>query len=105
MVIIEKLNDCSEVPWVVVGDFNEILFSFEKQGGFSDIGALTSEAKELAKAFRVCLFHWVDRTGNRVAHTLAREGFQRQVDTFWVVEVSDSVVAMVEKDRCCLDPP
>lgn len=28
-----NLNDCSEISWFIIGDFNEILFSFEKQGG------------------------------------------------------------------------
>lgn len=28
--LLRSLNDCSSVPWVVIGDFNEIAYSFEK---------------------------------------------------------------------------
>lgn len=31
--LLHQLNDCSKVPSLVIGDFNVILFSFEKQGG------------------------------------------------------------------------
>jgi hypothetical protein len=30
---LRELNNNSELPWVVIGDFNEILFSYEKEGG------------------------------------------------------------------------
>ncbi|GMI94283.1 hypothetical protein HRI_003097600 [Hibiscus trionum] len=31
--LLRQLNDCPEVPWLVIGDFNEILYNYEKQGG------------------------------------------------------------------------
>ncbi|GMI79785.1 hypothetical protein HRI_001647800 [Hibiscus trionum] len=31
--LLRQLDDLSEVPWLVIGDFNELLFSFEKMGG------------------------------------------------------------------------
>jgi hypothetical protein len=30
---LRELNNNSDLPWVVIGDFNEILFSHEKEGG------------------------------------------------------------------------
>ncbi|GMI95338.1 hypothetical protein HRI_003203100 [Hibiscus trionum] len=31
--LLRGLNDCPETPWLIIGDFNEIMYSFEKQGG------------------------------------------------------------------------
>ncbi|GMI67799.1 hypothetical protein HRI_000449200 [Hibiscus trionum] len=28
--LLRSLNDCLEIPWMVIGDFNEILYVFEK---------------------------------------------------------------------------
>jgi hypothetical protein len=32
---IRELNGNSNLPWVLIGDFNEILFSHEKEGGMA----------------------------------------------------------------------
>ncbi|KAL4280467.1 hypothetical protein GQ457_03G024890 [Hibiscus cannabinus] len=29
--LIRHLNDCPDIPWLVIGDFNEILYAYEKQ--------------------------------------------------------------------------
>ncbi|GMI92190.1 hypothetical protein HRI_002888300 [Hibiscus trionum] len=31
--LLRQLNDCLNIPWLVIGDFNELIFSFEKMGG------------------------------------------------------------------------
>ncbi|GMI83525.1 hypothetical protein HRI_002021800 [Hibiscus trionum] len=31
--LLRQLNDLPNVPWLIIGDFNELLFSFEKSGG------------------------------------------------------------------------
>ncbi|GMI64464.1 hypothetical protein HRI_000115700 [Hibiscus trionum] len=31
--LLRRLNDCPDVPWCVIGDFNELLFQHEKSGG------------------------------------------------------------------------
>src|SRR5437763_560766 len=30
---IRELNDVSDMPWLIIGDLNEILYPFEKEGG------------------------------------------------------------------------
>lgn len=71
----------------------------------SEISALTWEAKELAKAFQVCIFQPIDQSGNKVAHALVWDSLRRDKDRFWVEEVSESVVTVVEEDRHFIDPP
>ncbi|MBA0712974.1 hypothetical protein Golax_012039 [Gossypium laxum] len=42
--------------------------------GFSDISALTWFAKEIAKEFQACAFHFIGRYGNKIAYAMAQEG-------------------------------
>lgn len=33
--LLRSLNDCSHIPWIIIGDFNEITFATEKWGDLS----------------------------------------------------------------------
>ncbi|MBA0732913.1 hypothetical protein Gogos_016972 [Gossypium gossypioides] len=71
----------------------------------SEISALTWEAKELAKSFRFCRFHFVDRSGNKAAHAMTRDGLRRDEDRFWVEEVPDLATVTVDDDCRSVEPP
>ncbi|KAK3221802.1 hypothetical protein Dsin_008827 [Dipteronia sinensis] len=46
--LLKRLKDISDLPWLCVGDFNEILYGFEKQGGLN-------RPKALMDGFRECV--------------------------------------------------
>lgn len=85
---------------ILEGDSRTVISNIQEfNKDLSEISALTWEAKELAKAFRVCIFQRVDHSGNKSTHVLARDGLQWVEDKFWVKEVPKSVAAIVEEDR------
>ncbi|GMJ01722.1 hypothetical protein HRI_003841400 [Hibiscus trionum] len=45
--LLRQINDMPEIPWVIIGDFNEIAYSNEKQGG------LTRSERQMSEFRRV----------------------------------------------------
>ncbi|KAK5785960.1 hypothetical protein PVK06_040584 [Gossypium arboreum] len=59
------------------------------------MGIFVSEMKNRATHFIQISFHHVDCRANMVAHLIARERFKISNDRFWVEDVSEVAIAVV----------
>ncbi|KAL4363965.1 hypothetical protein GQ457_04G016290 [Hibiscus cannabinus] len=64
-----------------------------------------ADAQSMAQAFYSCRFSFTPRSGNEVAHCLARLGQVSDVDSYWVEDVPPQALSLVQADRRCSDPP
>jgi hypothetical protein len=60
---LRDLNNSSELPWVVLGDFNEILFHMKKREGISDLNLI---CKAFVMYFQSVLWRISDFLGTRL---------------------------------------
>ncbi|KAA3481168.1 reverse transcriptase [Gossypium australe] len=86
-----QLNTDQSIPWVVIGDFNEITNSFEKKGGrqrsnkqMKDFRTTLKDCKLIDLGFRGCWFTW---ERGRQRSTNIRERLDRGVATLQWVEL------------------
>ncbi|KAJ8754033.1 hypothetical protein K2173_001931 [Erythroxylum novogranatense] len=96
--LIRRLHTQSTLPWCVIGDFNDIMFPFEKQGNQSHPRALMEGFQQTLSSCHLydlgaegSLFTWENR---RNEFAMVRERLDRAVATtawsssFWMARVS-----------------
>ncbi|KAL4325354.1 hypothetical protein GQ457_11G001080 [Hibiscus cannabinus] len=76
-----------------------------KECDISEISALIWDVQQLSKSLHACSFLHTPRSGNKVAHLLAKSDSLGPDDRFWVEEVPSVVRQAVAEDRRLLDPP
>ncbi|KAK8593756.1 hypothetical protein V6N12_045830 [Hibiscus sabdariffa] len=90
----------------VLGDCHFIITKLQSpQQDLSVIIALIWAILEMAKSLNACQFRYIPRTGNQVAHTLARDSSSGEADRYSVEELPPSDAFLVESDKRGLDPP
>ncbi|KAK8627568.1 hypothetical protein V6N13_135177 [Hibiscus sabdariffa] len=76
-----------------------------KECDISEVSALIWDVQQLSKSLHACSFLHILRSGNKVAHLLAKSDSLGPDDRFWVEEVPSVVQQAVAEDRRLLDPP
>ncbi|KAK5811528.1 hypothetical protein PVK06_026868 [Gossypium arboreum] len=56
------------------------------------------EAKQIVLGFEICKFQHIKRGGNRVTHLLAKDGFRRKCDVWWVDDDPTMIQGLVEEE-------
>lgn len=64
----------------------------------SEIIMLIWEAKLLVAEFTVYHFQHIHLLGNRAAHLMAKEGFQRQCDSWWIEDGPVTIQGLVHAE-------
>ncbi|KAK8632652.1 hypothetical protein V6N13_073038 [Hibiscus sabdariffa] len=59
----------------------------------------------LSRSLHACVFKFIPRSGNKVAHILANDTTLGSDDCYWVEEVPAVAQATVVEDRRLVDPP
>ncbi|KAK8683622.1 hypothetical protein V6N13_039676 [Hibiscus sabdariffa] len=88
----------------MVGDCRSVITKLQSSNhDLSLLSALIWEIRERAKSFIACHFHRIPRSGNQVAHALARNFSSGEADLFWVEELPPSATSPVESENRELD--
>ncbi|GLT26160.1 hypothetical protein SLA2020_012450 [Shorea laevis] len=64
----------------------------------SSLSTILLDHKYLMTSFVVCQLQHVQRTGNLVAHELARRALQVDVDMFWLANIPNFLAPFVTRD-------
>ena len=103
LVILRGLRFARESGlWPCVVDSNsQVVVSFLNfaKTPLSDIGILLADILDLVIDSLGCLFNFVPRNANRVAHCLAKIGLSFCANNFWMEEAPPSVALIVAGDR------
>ncbi|GLT49038.1 hypothetical protein SLA2020_377910 [Shorea laevis] len=65
----------------------------------SNWGSVLLDCKMLMKSFPVCRVQHVRRTGNSIAHELAKRALQAEADKHWVGEIPADIAHAVARDK------
>ncbi|KAK8554126.1 hypothetical protein V6N12_031099 [Hibiscus sabdariffa] len=69
------------------------------------VSALIWDIQMLSRSLHACVFKFIPRSGNKVAHILANDTTLGSDDCYWVEEVPAVAQATVVEDRRLVDPP
>ncbi|GLT25951.1 hypothetical protein SLA2020_010490 [Shorea laevis] len=87
-VVVE--TDCASIVTAINGDTLSLN---------SNLGFIILDCKHLMASFTICRLQHVGRSGNSVAHELARRALQAEGDFAWVGRTPDFIAHLVTRDR------
>ncbi|KAK5845602.1 hypothetical protein PVK06_001796 [Gossypium arboreum] len=62
------------------------------------------DLRNLIPNFNRCLFSHVHREKNIVVYSLTKEAFKHRTSLYWIEEVPDAIIPLVDGDRRWVDP-
>ncbi|XP_016755365.1 uncharacterized protein [Gossypium hirsutum] len=108
VAVIHRLRFAKELGFlsiIVKGDSRSIIRKTNNhEHHFSGISALTWSAKEIAKEFYACAFHFISKSRNKTAHAMVQEGLSQVEDGYWV-EDGPALVEATTAEDCRLHEP
>ncbi|GLT59332.1 hypothetical protein SLA2020_321580 [Shorea laevis] len=87
-VVVE--TDCASIVTAINGDYLSLN---------SNLGCILLDCKQLMAPFTICRLQHVRRSGNFVAHELARKALQAEDDFTWVDRAPEFIAHLVTGDR------
>ncbi|KAL4271151.1 hypothetical protein GQ457_13G007950 [Hibiscus cannabinus] len=91
---------------ILEGDALSIIKKLQLQvDDLSEVSAFIFDTKRLARQFQAFQIGYIPRSGNKVAHALASERFSLMADHAWIEDAPSHILALVDEDRRCSEPP